>query len=120
MNKKNYRDVWLIIVTVCTITFSFAETSTARNSIFQDRQITGTVISIDGEKMPGVNVLIKGTSSGTVTDKNGQYTITAPGNDLILVFSFIGYLQQEIVVGNETQINVTLEPSIETLSEIVV
>jgi TonB-linked SusC/RagA family outer membrane protein len=70
--------------------------------------------------MPGVNILIKGTTSGTATDIDGNFSIDVPSQNSILVFSFIGYRQQEVRVGNTTAFNIVLEQDLSSLSEIVV
>lgn len=85
----------------------------------EDRTVTGTVTEALGAPLPGVNVLIKGTTNGTATDADGNYAITVPANG-ILVFSFIGYETKELQVGNQTVLNVVLSPSMQTLGEIVV
>src|SRR6266850_7486591 len=73
----------------------------------QDRTITGMVRSDAGEALPGVNILIKGTTTGTTTGADGRYTLQAPGN-ATLVYSYIGYKFQEIAVGNQTNIDVSM------------
>src|SRR5690606_16465492 len=73
----------------------------AVNGMLQDQQVTvtGTVTSSeDGATLPGVNVVIKGTSLGTTTDIDGKYTIQAPDANSILIFSFIGYEPQEVAI----------------------
>lgn len=86
----------------------------------QEKTVTGKVISEeDNAALPGVNVLVKGTSSGTVTDIDGNYSISVPENTT-LVFSFIGYASQEVVVGNRTVIDVKLGSDVRSLSEVVV
>jgi TonB-dependent starch-binding outer membrane protein SusC len=86
----------------------------------QSRTVTGKVISAeDNAGLPGVNVLEKGTSNGTVTDANGSYSVTV-GDNSTLVFSFVGYASQEISVGAQSSINVTLQPDVTALSEVVV
>jgi hypothetical protein len=82
--------------------------------------VSGTVRSDAGEALPGVNVLIKGTTIGTTTDAEGRYSITVPDGSTILVFSFIGYVTQEIAIGNQSAINVTMAPDVRTLNEVVV
>ena len=83
-------------------------------------QVTGTVISLsDNEPLPGANVVIKGSTAGVVTNLDGRYNIEASSED-ILVFSFVGYIPQEIAVGDQTEINVILEEDIMQLEEIVV
>lgn len=86
----------------------------------QGRVITGTVTDSDNQPLLGTNVVLKADpSSGTVTDVNGEYSITASPTD-VLVFSFVGYVTQEIPVGNQVVINVTLLPDEELLDELVV
>ncbi|MCU0354181.1 MAG: SusC/RagA family TonB-linked outer membrane protein, partial [Cytophagales bacterium] len=82
--------------------------------------VSGTVKSDAGESLPGVSVSVKGTTSGTTTDAVGKYSISVPEQGAILVFSFIGYVTEEIVVGNRTTVDVTLIPDIKSLSEVVV
>jgi iron complex outermembrane receptor protein len=86
----------------------------------QTRTVTGKVTSSDdGSPIPGVNVQVKGTSTGTVTDANGAFTILASDNS-VLVFSFVGYATQEVPVGAQSTINVVLQPDITALAEVVV
>lgn len=83
--------------------------------------VTGTVTtSEDGSPLPGVAIAIKGTSQGTTTDSDGKYTIQVRDGDAVLVFSFIGFTTQELTVGTETVLNVTLAPDIQQLGEVVV
>jgi TonB-linked SusC/RagA family outer membrane protein len=85
------------------------------------RQVTGTVTdNEDGSPLPGVNVLVKGTTTGTVTDIDGNYSISVPGEDAILTYSSIGYAIQEVTVGNRSTININLSPDIQELGEVVV
>jgi len=87
----------------------------------QERTITGTVTSEDSpEGLPGVNVLVKGTSTGTVTDIDGNYSIDVPSNEAILSFSSVGYLKEEIVVGDRSVVNLVMTPDIQQLKELVV
>ena len=87
----------------------------------QDMTITGRVVSEeDNEGLPGVNVVIKGSSTGTVTDVNGNYSINVPSRESTLVFSSVGYNSVEVLVGNQSVINLTLSPNIMALQEVVV
>jgi TonB-dependent starch-binding outer membrane protein SusC len=87
----------------------------------QTGKVEGTVLSDEnGAALPGVNVVLKGTSIGTTTDADGKYTMNVSGQDATLVFSFIGYKSQEVKVGSSTKVDVQLLPDIETLSEVVV
>ncbi|MBJ7881126.1 SusC/RagA family TonB-linked outer membrane protein [Gelidibacter salicanalis] len=86
----------------------------------QESTVTGTVTNAeDNMPVPGVNVLIKGTTRGTSTDFDGKYSITAK-SDEILEFSYVGFKKQSFTVGSQTVVNVTLQNDIESLSEIVV
>ncbi|WP_040665056.1 SusC/RagA family TonB-linked outer membrane protein [Nafulsella turpanensis] len=85
------------------------------------RQVSGKVIEAStGEPLPGVTVLVKGTSIGVTTDLDGSYRLEVPGPEASLVFSFVGYHTQEVVVGNKSTINVTLEEDVQQLEEVVV
>jgi TonB-dependent starch-binding outer membrane protein SusC len=87
----------------------------------QTRTVTGRVVSTeDPDGIPGVNVLIKGTSQGTATDIDGRFSIAVTSANDVLVFSFVGYNNKEIAVGNQSDINVNLEANTENLSEVVV
>ena len=89
--------------------------------VLQGVRITGRVIGDDEpDGMPGVNVLLQGTMTGTVTDLEGNYSIEVPGGDAVLVFSSVGYITQEIVVGSQTVVNVELASDVTALQEIVV
>ena len=91
------------------------------SSFAQERTLRGTVTSAeDGTSLPGVNVVVKGTSLGTVTNASGQYSITAPSGAQTLVFSFIGMQTKEVVTGSSSVIDVTLQVAAESLSEVVV
>lgn len=83
-------------------------------------QIGGRVTDENGAGFPGVNILLKGTSVGTVTDAQGNYTINVENENSVLVFSFVGYNNQEILVGNRTVIDVQLEVDESNLEEVVV
>src|SRR5689334_15999506 len=85
----------------------------------QTTVVTGTVVASDNAPIPGVTVVLKGKSSGTVTDSDGKFTISAEPSD-VLVFSFIGFATLEQQVGSSDNINVTLTESAESLAEVVV
>lgn len=82
--------------------------------------VKGTVTSENGEGLPGASVILKGTSTGTTTDVDGKYTLSVPDGNGTLVFTYIGYLNQEIAIGNRSQLDVKLAPNDKTLEEIVV
>ena len=74
----------------------------------------------DNESLPGVNVTIRGTSQGTVTDVNGEYTLQVPSRESILVFSFVGFVNEEVKVNDQSAIDIALEPDMTSLEEVVV
>ena len=75
----------------------------------QDRLVTGRVTaSDDGSGVPGVSVLVKGTTRGTTTNSNGEYSISVLDDKAVLVFSFVGYESQEVLIGNKANINLSL------------
>jgi Ca-activated chloride channel homolog len=87
----------------------------------QDRTITGKVTSAaDGSQLPGVNVLLKGTTTGTITDHQGNYRIAVPSKGGTLVFSFVGMQPKEIGIGTSNVINASLEDEVNKLDEVVV
>ncbi|MCC6460772.1 MAG: TonB-dependent receptor, partial [Saprospiraceae bacterium] len=85
----------------------------------QGRRVTGKVNEAQGS-LPGATVLVKGTTNGTVTDADGDFAIPVPGNDAVLVISATGYQSVELAVGSQTSVEVRLEESASSLSEIVV
>lgn len=83
--------------------------------------ITGKVTSeVDGSELIGVTVLVKGTTTGTLTDLNGEYNIDVPDADAVLVFSYVGFETIERKVGNQSRLDVVLTENVETLDEVVV
>jgi TonB-linked SusC/RagA family outer membrane protein len=89
--------------------------------VAQTKQVSGKVTSQDdGSVLPGVSVSVKGSTTGTVTDGNGAYSFTVPGDDVILVFSFIGYLSQEVALGARSTVNVQMQNDVKALDEVVV
>jgi len=86
----------------------------------QSKSISGKVTDNGKEELIGVTVSIKGTSTGTVTDESGNYSINIQGEKDTLLFSYVGYLSQEVIIGTQTTINVQMEPDVQNLSEVVV
>jgi TonB-linked SusC/RagA family outer membrane protein len=86
----------------------------------QEKVVTGTVTTKNGETLPGVNIIIKGTSQGIITDINGKYSLKITSSDAILQFSSISYVTQEIPVMEKTTIDVIMEEDVTNLDEIVV
>lgn len=86
---------------------------------FFDVKVTGIVYDETGETLPGVNIVVKGTANGVVTDLSGRYTLSVPDGATI-VFSYIGYSNVEVAVGSRTVIDITMSPDTEQLAELVV
>ena len=85
---------------------------------YAQQNITGVISDESGVPLPGVNVVIKGTNTGTTTDFNGNYSINASDTD-ILTFSFVGFIDQEIEVGNADSFNLSLQMGSDELDEVV-
>lgn len=96
--------------------------SFAAGAVFaQDRTVTGKVTSSeDGSSVPGVNVVVKGTTNGTTTDADGNYRLSVPAGSNTLVFSFIGLTTQEVAIGDRTTVDVGMAADVTQLSEVVV
>ncbi len=107
MSKKLHAT---LLILLATMQFAFS----------QNRVVSGKITSgEDGSALPGVNVVVKGTKSGTITDINGAYNINV-GDDAVLVLSYIGFISQEVPVGAQSTIDVVLSPDDEVLQEVVV
>lgn len=93
------------------------------NDVFEknaERSVSGKVVDEKGEGLPGVSILVKGSSRGTTTDLEGGFVLSIPDNGATLVLSFVGYLPQEVEVGNRDFVDVSLQPDNKTLDELVV
>lgn len=104
--KKN------LLLLSCIMTFSVLH-------IWAQQVVSGQVVDENGEGLPGVNILVAGTTEGTITDYNGNYSISVPEGGA-LNYSFIGYLDQRIEVGDRGVVNIALAPDIQQLAEVVV
>lgn len=90
-------------------------------TVYAQQEVEGTVTDAnDGQPIPGVNIVVEGTSTGTTTDFEGQYSLTVPGPEATLVFSFVGYQSESVTVGDQTTINVELREDVAALDEVVV
>lgn len=104
-----FRVILLLLLITGSITVSLAQST-----------VTGKVVDETGTGLPGVNILVKGTTNGTTSDVNGSYSLAVPGGEAVLVFSFIGYETQEVPIGGRSTIDVSLVASIQSLAEVVV
>jgi TonB-linked SusC/RagA family outer membrane protein len=106
--QTGYRVLMLLLITAGILTQANGQTT-----------VSGRVTEA-GEALPGVNVLLKGTTDGTITDAKGEYSIMVPSRESVLVFSFVGYTSVEMVVGEQSVIDIALTADITLLSEIIV
>src|SRR5690242_18435068 len=112
INQKRMKRILLLTLVCLGVTCS--------GVVAQDRNVTGKVTSAeDGSPLPGVNVVIKGSAIGTVTDVNGAYSLSVPP-EATLVFSFIGLTSVEIPVGERTIVDVQMGQDVQQLGEVVV
>lgn len=135
--KKNTTTMGMVrrnILSKCTpFILAIACTANAEaNTLNNSAELSNNFISIDktvkgkitdkssGDGLPGVNVVVKGTSTGTSTDADGNYTITVPSSGGTLVFSFVGFITQEVAVGSRSVVDVAIESDSKALSEVVV
>ena len=104
-----FKKIVLFTVVLC---FSFI-------AMAQQQQITGTVVDVKGNPIPGATVLVEGTQNGTATDPDGKFTLMAPANGTLLV-SFIGYTTEKVALAGKTSIQVVLREDAEIIEEVVV
>lgn len=113
MKESSNRIRMLLFVCMCLLTGTFA--------MAQNRTVKGKVTSSDDSGgVAGVNVVQKNTTRGVTTDQNGNFSIEVSGSDVVLVFSFVGYVRQEVTVGNRNMVDVVLAADENSLSEVVV
>lgn len=84
------------------------------------RKLTGSVSDEKGDPLPGVNILVKGTQTGTSTNADGKFTLDVLNDNAILIFSFVGYIAQEVSVGAQSDISIKMAPEAKSLNEVVV
>ena len=131
MRKNFKREKWISRISLVTIALAcqnavYADdvpsSSTVASSIIQQegRTISGTITDEQGNSIPGANILIKGTSIGTISDMNGNFELQVPAGQHTLQISFIGYKEKEIAIGNNKKFNVQLSVESEQLNEVVV
>lgn len=112
-----------ILLNFFVVSALFADTGNRESvsSVPQAIPVSGKVTSQeDPGGLPGVNIIVKGTTQGTVTDMNGDFKIEVPNSDAVLVFSSIGFMNEEVTVGNRSVINVNMVTDVQALSEVVV
>jgi TonB-dependent starch-binding outer membrane protein SusC len=123
MRKYLYTSVVCLAMATCIPYSAFAEkagTARLNKEKFYAKTITGRVTSDAGEPLIGASVSLKGTSSGAVTDANGNFSLSVPDEGGILVVSYIGFIQQEVPINDRTTINIVLQTDAKALEEVVV
>ncbi len=115
----------LLLMVVCLKTYASVGggvglKSSNPPSTHQQLTISGRVTDESGGTFPGVNVIVKGTAAGTVTTADGTYSIDVPSGSNIIIFSFVGYSSQEVAIEGRTTIDVSLNPDVQSLDEVVV
>lgn len=115
-----FRSICILILMSIQVTLGISFSGIqAQNANSKQKRITGTVRDNTGEVLPGASVMVKGTKDGTTTDINGSYSLTNVSSENTLVVSFVGMTTQEVRVGNQTTINVTLTDGSIGLEEVV-
>ena len=109
-SRKDYC-ILLILVFLLPLTF---------NQVFAQTNVSGKVSDANDEGLPGVNILVKGSTTGTLSDADGNYNIRVPEGSNVLVYSSIGFTSQEVSINGRSVINVMMEEDIQELEELVV
>lgn len=110
----------LLRIKMALMLFLFCLGTANASQLFSGQgSVSGKITDTDGQPLPGVTVMIKGTTQGTVTDVDGNYTLANVPSNATLIYSFVGMRSQEIIVGNQTNINVTLVTDVIGLEEVV-
>lgn len=125
--KRQMKKFWYVFLMTPLLLFSYSFAVANVNRTVQDdvvaaqqnKVVKGTVTDNDGGPLPGVTVVVKGTSIGTITDGNGQYQLNLPANADVIVFSFVGMKSQEIPLTGQSEINVVMKPTTIGLEEVV-
>lgn len=125
MKRKLRSMLVVLVVLTCHYSFSDAIASTDyphTSEAIVEKVITGKVTDSSGEALPGASILVKGTTIGVISDMDGKFQLTIPDeiSGPVLVVSFIGFDNQEIVVGNQTEINIQMSENLSALDEVVV
>ena len=111
--KKLYHYLRRVLLLLLLLTCSYA-------LMAQARLVSGTVKDADGLSLPGVSIVLKNTTTGTNTNIEGNYSIQVPNNTAVLIFSFVGYVTQEVTVGNRSSIDIILVAEVQQLAEVTV
>jgi len=114
MEKSKLKGIWRIAALL------FFSCFLALTSFAQQKNLSGTVVGEDGAAIPGVTVVVKGTTIGTVTDMDGKFSFSAPADAKTLSISFVGMKSQEMAIENQTNFKITMAPEFIGVDEVVV
>ena len=103
-----------VLVLLCSTSLLFGQN---KSQVRVNGKITDAAT---GEVLPGVNILVQGTLTGTISEVDGRYSVLVNGPDAVLVYSFIGYVSQTVTVGTQSSIDIALSPDVQTLGEVVI
>ncbi|GHB86806.1 SusC/RagA family TonB-linked outer membrane protein [Persicitalea jodogahamensis] len=118
MKNRLLNQLWGLTLLLSLVQWATAPPVHAQGA---DKTITGRVTDqSNSDPLPGVNVLVKGTTVGTTTDAEGTFRVTAPANAETLVFSYVGYLAEEVAINNRSVIDIGITPDVKSLSEVIV
>ncbi|MCK4922859.1 MAG: carboxypeptidase-like regulatory domain-containing protein, partial [Bacteroidales bacterium] len=121
--KRNILKI-IFVITLTSFFFLISAPGFAANGDSQDIKqtvnVTGTLTSSSGEILLGVTIFVKGTEIGTISRVDGTYSIDVPDANSVLVFSYIGYVTQEVAINGRSVVDVVLEESLESLEEVIV
>ncbi|MBN1927577.1 MAG: SusC/RagA family TonB-linked outer membrane protein, partial [Prolixibacteraceae bacterium] len=120
IKNKLTRRLTLFLLAINFLSLNVMASPTINSISQQQVAVTGKVTDTEGKALPGVNIVIKGTTTGTVTDIDGNYKITVDSKDAVLKFLYMGFVGQEVKVGNRTEISVVLSEDITNLDEVIV
>ena len=119
-NSYNFCSILLICLFFNNVIGAVPGTESMPLASTLDRTVTGTITSENGEALPGVNILVKGSTVGTVTNLEGNYSITIPDQKTTLIFSSIGYITLEVLVNGRSVVDVVLVEDVQSLEEVIV
>jgi TonB-dependent starch-binding outer membrane protein SusC len=120
-NKLILKKIFLQLVLLMLTVGIMSPYATVQAQGGQGIKVSGTVTdATTGEPLPGVSIVVQGTTTGTATDLSGTYSLNVPGQESVLVFSYIGYVMQSIAVGSQTVISIALSADLAQLEEVVV
>ena len=132
-SEKNFRELKVIILLLLVSVFNvfgvdtFSEVTnlnpdkeTGLLTVMQQPKINGSITDENGNPLPGVNVQVEGTNFGVISDINGKYSIEKPNDNVVLIFSFIGYTTQKISGSGKTTVDISMTPDVKSLEEVVV